>query len=72
MKNLLLGTIIATLFSGCAVDTLYLTGEAVGKKVLPKEIKEKIRPYNEAIKDGYKIYKKGNDASSLSEKNISK
>jgi len=62
-KLVLVGAVgLGLLFSGCAWDTLYLTGEAVGKKVLPKEVKEKIRPYNEAIKDGYSVYKKGNDA----------
>ena len=63
MKELVLGAVVVGLFSGCvAVETLYLTGEAVGKNVLPEEVKDEIRPYNEAIKDGYSVYKEGNDA----------
>ena len=61
MKKLVLVGLAVSLFSGCSIETLYLTGEAVGKKVLPAEVKEEIKPYNEAIKDGYTVFKKGND-----------
>jgi len=60
-KLVFLGLVLVG-FSGCAkLETAYLAGEAVGKQVLPEEVKEEIRPYNEAIKDGYVILKEGND-----------
>lgn len=65
MKKLMSVISLVFLFSGCAkLETAYQVGEVVGKKVLPESTKVKIRPYNEALKDGYRVLKEGNGATS--------
>jgi len=63
MVKVTLGLVMVMMLAGCTqLETVYLAGEAVGKQVLPEEVKEELKPYNEGIKDGYIIIKKASEA----------
>lgn len=48
----------ALVFTGCAaLEVGWKIGVTAGEKLLPEEQKEKVKPYKEAIEDGYIIYK---------------
>lgn len=65
IKTVIFTCMLALGLSGCTtLETGWSIGVATGDKILNEETKEKVKPYKEAVEDGYAIYKDAKEGKS--------
>lgn len=71
--GLVAALLVVGLFSGCAtLETGWKIGVVAGDKLLPEETKSKVKPYKEAVEDGYAIYKDSKEGKQIVQQDLEK